>query len=118
MTGSRNFEKETGCKVAREDRRLVDEMVSLMNAGGYDSLTASGDATIRLIRGGTVQELNTAPDPELLHDRSAAAKERALAHGRRQALRRFLAVGPERADVQRGRASRSRRNPGTWCSRK
>jgi putative spermidine/putrescine transport system substrate-binding protein len=37
--------------------------VTLLNAGGYDLLTASGDATMRLIRGGTVQELNTALIP-------------------------------------------------------
>jgi putative spermidine/putrescine transport system substrate-binding protein len=34
-------------------------MVSLMNAGGFDLVTASGDASLRLIAGGTVQEINT-----------------------------------------------------------
>jgi putative spermidine/putrescine transport system substrate-binding protein len=34
-------------------------MVSLMNAGGFDLVTASGDATLRLIAGKTVQEINT-----------------------------------------------------------
>jgi putative spermidine/putrescine transport system substrate-binding protein len=52
-----NFEKETGCKVSVKLAGSSDEMVSLMNAGGYDLVTASGDATIRLIRGGTVQEV-------------------------------------------------------------
>jgi hypothetical protein len=37
-----------------------DEMVSLMNAGGFDLVTASGDASLRLIAGNTVQEINTA----------------------------------------------------------
>jgi putative spermidine/putrescine transport system substrate-binding protein len=58
-----NFEKETGCKVSVKLAGSSDEMVSLMNAGGYDLVTASGDATIRLIRGGTVQEVNTALIP-------------------------------------------------------
>jgi putative spermidine/putrescine transport system substrate-binding protein len=57
------FEKETGCKVSVKIAASSDEMVSLMNAGGYDLVTASGDATIRLIRGGTVQEINTALIP-------------------------------------------------------
>jgi len=57
------FEKQTGCKVTVKIAASSDEMVTLMNAGGYDLLTASGDATMRLIRGGTVQEINTALIP-------------------------------------------------------
>jgi putative spermidine/putrescine transport system substrate-binding protein len=57
------FEKATGCKVSVKIAGTSDEMVSLMNAGGYDLVTASGDATMRLIRGGTVQEINTALIP-------------------------------------------------------
>ncbi len=57
------FEKQTGCKVSVKVASTSDEMVSLLNAGGYDLLTASGDATMRLIRGGTVQEINTALIP-------------------------------------------------------
>jgi putative spermidine/putrescine transport system substrate-binding protein len=57
------FEKQTGCKVTVKVANTSDEMVTLMNAGGYDLLTASGDATMRLIRGGTVQEINTALIP-------------------------------------------------------
>jgi len=38
-------------------------MVSLMNGGGFDLVTASGDASLRLIAGGTVQEVNTALIP-------------------------------------------------------
>jgi putative spermidine/putrescine transport system substrate-binding protein len=58
-----NFEKESGCKVSVKIASSSDEMVTLMNGGGYDLLTASGDATMRLIRGGTVQEINTALIP-------------------------------------------------------
>jgi putative spermidine/putrescine transport system substrate-binding protein len=35
-----------------------DEMVALMNEGGFDLVTASGDASLRLIVGGRVQPLN------------------------------------------------------------
>ncbi len=48
------FEKETGCKVTVKTAGSSDEMVSLMNGGGFDLVTASGDASVRLIRGGTV----------------------------------------------------------------
>ena len=44
--------------------------------------------------------------------RRRAPAERALAHGRRQALRRALSVGPERADVQHRTSSRSA--PKSW----
>ena len=53
------FEKDTGCKVTVKTAGSSDEMVSLMNAGGFDLVTASGDASLRLIAGGTVQEVNT-----------------------------------------------------------
>jgi len=58
------FEKETGCKVTVKTAGSSDEMVSLMNGGGFDLVTASGDASVRLIRGGTVQEINTALIPD------------------------------------------------------
>jgi putative spermidine/putrescine transport system substrate-binding protein len=38
-------------------------MVSLMNQGGYDLVTASGDASLRLIYGKKVQPINTALIP-------------------------------------------------------
>lgn len=57
------FEKETGCKVTVKTAGTSDEMVSLMNQGDYDLVTASGDASLRLIAGGKVQEINTALIP-------------------------------------------------------
>jgi putative spermidine/putrescine transport system substrate-binding protein len=53
------FEKETGCKVNVKTAATSDEMVTLMNQGGYDLVTASGDASLRLVYGGTVQPINT-----------------------------------------------------------
>jgi len=52
------FEKDTSCKVTVKTAATSDEMVALMNEGGYDLVTASGDASNRLISGGRVQEVN------------------------------------------------------------
>ena len=52
------FEKATGCKVSVKTAATSDEMVALMNEGGFDLVTASGDASNRLISGGRVQEVN------------------------------------------------------------
>ena len=57
------FEKDTGCKVTVKVAATSDEMVALMNEGGFDLVTASGDASNRLISGGQVQEINTALIP-------------------------------------------------------
>ncbi len=57
------FEKESGCKVTVKIAGSSDEMVSLMNGGGFDLVTASGDASLRLVAGKTVQEINTALVP-------------------------------------------------------
>jgi putative spermidine/putrescine transport system substrate-binding protein len=54
-----DFEKETGCKVTVKVAATSDEMVSLMTGGGFDLVTASGDASLRLVGGKTVQEINT-----------------------------------------------------------
>ena len=54
-----DFEKETGCKVSVKVAATSDEMVSLMTGGGLDLVTASGDASLRLVVGKTVQEINT-----------------------------------------------------------
>jgi putative spermidine/putrescine transport system substrate-binding protein len=40
-----------------------DEMVALMNEGGFDLVTASGDASLRLVAGKRVQPINTALIP-------------------------------------------------------
>jgi putative spermidine/putrescine transport system substrate-binding protein len=58
-----DFEKETSCKVSVKSVATSDEMVTLMNQGRYDLVTASGDATRRLIAGGKIQEINTSLMP-------------------------------------------------------
>jgi putative spermidine/putrescine transport system substrate-binding protein len=52
------FEADTGCLVSQKVAATSDEMVALMNEGGFDLVTASGDASNRLISGGRVQEIN------------------------------------------------------------
>ncbi len=53
------FETETGCKVNVKNANSSDEMVELMQSGEYDAVSASGDATLRLIAGGDVAPVNT-----------------------------------------------------------
>ncbi len=53
------FEKATGCKVNVKTFGTSDEAVKLMQGGGWDVVSASGDATLRLIYGDTVQPVNT-----------------------------------------------------------
>jgi putative spermidine/putrescine transport system substrate-binding protein len=53
------FEKETGCQVNVKIGNTSDEMVTLMRTGRYDGVSASGDATLRLIAGGDVAPVNT-----------------------------------------------------------
>ena len=53
------FEEETGCKVNVKLGNTSDEMVQLMQTGEYDGVSASGDATTRLIEGGEVAPVNT-----------------------------------------------------------
>lgn len=54
-----DFEKETGCQVNVKVGNTSDEMVTLMRTGNYDAVSASGDATLRLIAGGDVAPVNT-----------------------------------------------------------
>ncbi|WP_148052889.1 putative ABC transporter substrate-binding protein YdcS [Atlantibacter hermannii] len=57
------FEKETGCEVNVKTAATSDEMVSLMAKGGYDLVTASGDASLRLIMGKRVQPVDISKIP-------------------------------------------------------
>ena len=53
------FEKQTGCQVKVKYGKTSDEMVQLMRTGQYDGVSASGDATNRLIAAGDVAPINT-----------------------------------------------------------
>ncbi len=55
------FQKKTGCMVHAKYAGSSDEMVTLMRQGGgsqYDGVSASGDASLRLIYGHDVQAVN------------------------------------------------------------
>jgi putative spermidine/putrescine transport system substrate-binding protein len=57
------FERDTGCKVNVKTAGTSDEMVALMNQGGYDLVTASGDASLRLVAGKKVQPVDLSKVP-------------------------------------------------------
>ena len=53
------FETLTGCKVNSTDMTDSNNGVSLIQSGAYDGISASGDATTRLIQGGLVAPIDT-----------------------------------------------------------
>jgi putative spermidine/putrescine transport system substrate-binding protein len=52
------FEEKTGCKVSDKVAGTSDEMVQLMRSGQYDGVSASGNATARLVDAGNVDPVN------------------------------------------------------------
>ncbi|HEX6702283.1 MAG TPA: ABC transporter substrate-binding protein [Gaiellaceae bacterium] len=58
------FTKATGCRVKAKFGGSSDEMVTLMRTGQYDAVSASGDASLRLIVGKDVRPI----DPKLVPD--------------------------------------------------
>ncbi|MEV0064793.1 MULTISPECIES: ABC transporter substrate-binding protein [unclassified Amycolatopsis] len=57
------FEDQTGCKVNVKAFGTSDEAVTLMKTGQYDVVSASGDASLRLVASGDVEPVNTALVP-------------------------------------------------------
>jgi putative spermidine/putrescine transport system substrate-binding protein len=53
------FETKTGCQTTVKIGNTSDEMVELMKSGEYDGVSASGNASQRLIAGGSLAALNT-----------------------------------------------------------
>lgn len=53
------FEEKTGCQANIKVYGTSDEGVQLMKSGEYDVISASGDATLRLIASGDVAPVNT-----------------------------------------------------------
>src|SRR5881394_1897807 len=61
------FEKQSGCTVHAKYAGSSDEMVTLMRSGGggqYDLVSASGDASLRLIYGHDVQPVDASKIPD------------------------------------------------------
>ncbi len=96
------FETAMGgkCIVKTKDANTSDEMVNLMKQPGvYDGVSASGDATLRLIASKLVSpvDVNTFKDYS-----NVMPSLQAPAHNtvERRPLRRPVRVGPEHPDVQ------------------
>ncbi len=53
------FEEESGCEVTIKTFGTSDEAVQLMRTGQYDVVSASGDASLRMIAAGDVEPMNT-----------------------------------------------------------
>jgi putative spermidine/putrescine transport system substrate-binding protein len=53
-----DFEKQTGCDVHTKVAGTSSEMVDLMRTGQYDGVSASGNASLRLVAGGDVDPVN------------------------------------------------------------
>ena len=53
-----DFEKQTGCQVNVKVAGTSDEMVQLMRTGQYDGVSASGNASARLVEAGDVSPVN------------------------------------------------------------
>ena len=122
-----DFEKETGCKVNVKTAATSDEMVTLMNEGGFDLVTASGDASLRLVAGKRVQPINIdlIPSWKTVDDRlknapwhtvdgvhygvpypvgteRADVQHRGLQGGAEELERRLRGADPARRQVQQG----------------
>src|SRR5256885_5422167 len=57
------FEQQTGCKVNVKPFGTSDEAVTLMKTGQYDVISASGDASLRLVASGDAEPVDTALVP-------------------------------------------------------
>jgi spermidine/putrescine-binding protein len=53
------FEEDTGCQVTVKTFGTSDEALNLMKSGEYDVVSASGDASLRLVAAGDVAPVNT-----------------------------------------------------------
>ena len=53
------FTKQTGCKVVTKDGATSDDMIDLISTGQYDGVSASGNASVRLMKRGDVAPVNT-----------------------------------------------------------
>ena len=109
-----DFEKQTGCQVNVKIGNTSDEMVTLMRTGQYDGVSASGDATLRLIAGGDVAPVNTdlsrtTPTSSPASRTSRATRSTARCTASRTAAARTSSCGARTR-------SRRRRTRGARCS--
>ena len=62
-TGSTDSQDATGCQVSVKIDDTSDQMVADMSTGACDGVSASGDATLRLIASDQVAEIDTSTIP-------------------------------------------------------
>ena len=93
------FETATGCKVTVKVGLDSGNMVQLMKTGQYDGVSASGDATLRLIYGGDVAPVNFDLIPNY-KDVFDGPQEPVLQHGQRRRLWRAARPRRQRPDVR------------------
>jgi putative spermidine/putrescine transport system substrate-binding protein len=55
----KEFEAASGCKVNTKDAGTGDDMISLIQSGEYDGVSASGHTSVRLMAAGDVAPVNT-----------------------------------------------------------
>ncbi len=92
------FEKKTGCQANVKYFGTSDEAVTLMKTGDYDVVSASGDASLRLVASGDVAPVNTVADQGLRPDR-ALPQGPGLEQRQRPDVRRAPRLGRQPADV-------------------
>ena len=56
---TKEFAEQTGCTVNTKDGTTSDDMVSLLATGEYDGVSASGNASVRMMERGDVAPVNT-----------------------------------------------------------
>ena len=95
------FEKETGCKATVKYFNTSDEAVNLMKGGQYDVVSASGDATLRLIASGDVAPVNTDLVPNYA-DVAPFLKDQQFNSVNGPDVRHPARLGGQPADVQQG----------------
>ena len=98
------FEQKTGCQTNVKLGNTSDEMVQLMRTGQYDGVSASGDATLRLIYAGDVAPVNTSLVPNYATI-SSFLKDKSWNSVDGQILRDSARLGRQPADVQHRRGA-------------
>jgi len=93
------FTKATGCKVHPKYGNTSDEMVTLMRTGQYDAVSASGDASLRLIVGKDVKPIDPNLDPRL-QELQQCPEVTPPQHGQGRPLRDLTAVGTQHTALQ------------------
>ena len=58
-TLTKEFQQATGCAVKTKDAGTGDDMISLIQSGEYDGVSASGHTSVRLMAAGDVAPVNT-----------------------------------------------------------